>query len=125
MHRFEYRNPRFSVDLPAHLSLANERLAGRCTDIGMNGIRLNLPDSLVPGCEGVVCLHFQNQTIEFKARVARIGSMHCGLQFVCDSLAEQSTVAHLVARLAAPHSRQSMSLVPRADASLGGPTVRR
>jgi PilZ domain len=123
MHRFEFRNPRFTVDLPAQFRIANEALAGRCTDIGIQGMRLDLQDNLVPGCEGIVRLHYQNQTVELKARVARIGSMHCGLEFVCDSHAEQSTVVHLLARLTAPHSRHPLSLVPRVDASLGGPTL--
>ena len=120
MHRFEYRNPRFSVDLPAQLCIANETLAGCCTDIGIKGMRLDLPSNVVPGCQGIVFLRYQNQTIELKARVARIGPMHCGLELVCDSRAEQSTVVHLLARLETPHSRHQISLVPRIDASLGG-----
>lgn len=124
MHRFEYRNPRFSADLPAQLCIADETLAGRCTDIGIKGMKLDLQSNVVPGCQGIVCLHYQNQRIELKARVARIGSMHCGLEFVCDSRTEQRTVAHLLAKLTAPHSRHLISLVPRVDASLGGPTLR-
>ncbi len=124
MHRFEYRNPRFPVDFPAQFYTANEALAGRCTDIGIKGMRLNLPDIVVPGCQGVVSLHYQNRSIELKARVARIGSTHCGLEFICDSHAEQSAVAHLLAKLTAPHSRHLMSLVSRVDASLGGPAPR-
>ncbi len=124
MHRFEYRNPRFSVDLSAQFHIANEALAGRCTDIGLKGMRLDLPDHVIPGRQGIVFLHHQNQTIELKARVARIGSMHCGLEFVCDSHAERSTVIHLLARLTAPYNRHRMSLVPRVDDSLGGPASR-
>jgi hypothetical protein len=120
MHRFEFRNPRFSVELPAQLFIANETLAGRCTDIGINGMRLDLPDNLVRGCKVIVCLRYQNQTVELKARVARIGSMHCGLEFICDSLAEQSTVVHLLAMLKTPHSRHQISLVPRIDPSISG-----
>jgi hypothetical protein len=87
-------------------------------------MRLDLPDNLVPGCKGIVFLHYQNQTVELKARVARIGSMHCGLEFVCDSHAEQSAVVHLLDKLTAPHSRHPMFLVPRTDGSLGGPASR-
>lgn len=120
MHRLEYRNPRFSVDLPAQLCMANETLSGRCTDIGIKGMRLDLPSNVVSGCQGIVRLHYQNQTIELKARVTRIGSMHCGLEFVCDSHAEQSTVVRLLAMLKTPHSRYQISLVPRIDVSLSG-----
>jgi PilZ domain len=123
MYRFEYRNPRFSADLSAHLCIATKTLVGRCTDIGIKGMRLDLPDTLVHGCKGMVCLQYQNQAIELKVRVARIGSMHCGLEFICDSQAEPSTVVHLLAKLTAPLGRRQISLVPRVDASLGGPTL--
>jgi PilZ domain len=120
MHPLEYRNPRFSVDLPAQLCIANETLAGRCTDIGIEGMRLELPSNVVPGCQGIVRLHYQNQTVELKARVARIGPMYCGLEFVCDCPADQSTIVHLLATLKTPRSRHQISLVPRIDASLSG-----
>jgi hypothetical protein len=55
-----------------------------------------------------------------KARVARIGPMYCGLEFVCDSHADQSTIVHLLAMLKTPRSRHQISLVPRIDASLSG-----
>ena len=120
MHRFEYRNPRFSVDLPAQFRVADEALACRCTDIGVKGMKLDLPDDVVPGCQGVVSLRYQNQAIELKVRVARTALMHCGLEFVCDSHADQSTVVQLLAKLTAPQRRNMLSLVPRNDTSLGG-----
>jgi hypothetical protein len=120
MHRLEFRNPRFSVDIPAQLCIENETLAGRCTDIGIKGMRLDFPSNVVFGRQGIVCLHYQNQTIELKVRVARIGPMNCGLEFVCDSHAEQSTVVHLLAMLETPRSRHQISLVPRSDASFSG-----
>jgi PilZ domain len=125
MHRFEYRNPRFTVDLPAQFCTVDEPLAGRCTDIGIRGMRLDLVGNVDPGCMGTVVLHYQNQAIELKARVARVGDMHCGLEFVWDSLTAQSCVTHLVAKLTAHRPRQALALVPRADGSLGGPIVQR
>jgi PilZ domain len=124
MQRFEYRNPRFSVDLPAQFSVARGALAGRCTDIGIKGMKLDLPDHVIAGCQGIVLLHHQNQTIELMARVARIGPMHCGLEFVGDSQAEQSAIVQLLAKLTAPRCRHLMSLVPRVNVSLGGPVLR-
>jgi len=120
MHPLKYRSPRFSVDLPAQLCMANETLAVRCTDIGVEGMRLELPSNVVSGCQGTVRLHYQNQTFELKVRVARIGPMYCGLEFVCDSHAEKGTVIHLLAILNMPRSRNQISLVPRIDASLNG-----
>ena len=124
MHRFEYRNPRFPVDFPAQFYTANKTLAGRCTDIGIKGMRLDLPDMSYPAAKGWSLCIIKTGAIELKARVARIGSTHCGLEFICDSHAEQSAVAHLLAKLTAPHSRHLISLVSRVDASLGGPAPR-
>ncbi len=101
--------------------MAGEALAGRCTDIGVKGMRLDLPEIIAPGSQGVVNLCYHNLAIELKARVARTGTLHCGLEFVYDSPAEQGAVVHLLAKLTAPHNRGVMSLVPRVDASLGGP----
>ena len=123
MQRFEYRQPRFPVDLPVQLSIAHETLAARCTDISTKGIRLNLTHTVVAGCYGTVSLRHQNQTIELKARVAHTGSEQSGLEFLYNSTVEQRAVAHLVASLKSPHHRPLMSLVPKLTASLGGPTT--
>ena len=121
MQRFEYRHPRFSVDLPAQFSSANETLTARCMDISTKGVRLNLPQSSLSGDCGTVSLRHHNLTILLKARVAHAGPEHSGLEFLYSSSAERSTVAYLVASLASPHNRSDMSLVPRINASLGGP----
>jgi hypothetical protein len=42
MRQFEYRYPRFSVDLPAQFVVANEMLPARCVDISVMGMRLSL-----------------------------------------------------------------------------------
>jgi hypothetical protein len=119
MQRFEYRHPRFSVDLPAQFFLVDEMVAGRCVDISTQGMRLELSRPVAPGSCGTVSLRYQNQTIELNARVTHTGSAHSGLEFLCHSAAEQSAVAHLVALLTAPRKRRPMALVPRFVASYG------
>ncbi len=92
-------------------------LTGRCTDIGIKGMKLELLQKVRPDDCGVVCLHYQNQAFRLRARVARRGSLHCGLEFVCDSVVEESMIAHLLAKLTAPRSRHPISLVSRVDVS--------
>jgi hypothetical protein len=123
MQRFEYRHPRFSVDLPAQFSIANETLAARCTDISVKGLRLHLLHAIAPGSRGTLTVRCQNQTIALNARVVRTSSEHSGLEFLCDSTAQQSSVAQLVASLTAPHLRHHMSLVPKINAPLCGPSL--
>ena len=119
MQRFEFRHPRFSVDLPAEFSIANERLAGRCTDISTRGLRLELGHAVVAGVCGRVSLHYQNRTIELNARVAHTASAHSGLEFVDAPTVERGALAHLVAALATPQPHRLMALVPRFAASHG------
>jgi hypothetical protein len=119
MQRFEYRHPRFSVDLPVQLSLADEMVAGRCVDISTQGMRLELLRPVVRGSCGMVSLRYQNQTIKLNARVTHTGSAHNGLEFLYHSAAERSAVAHLVASLTAPRNHRPMALVPRPVASYG------
>jgi PilZ domain len=123
MQRFEFRHPRFSVDLPVQFSIANEMLAGRCTEISTNGMRLELRHDVEPGCCGTVFLHYQNRTIKLNARVAYTASAQSGLEFLCDSTVERDAVAHLVASLTAPRPRRLMALVPKFDASRGCPST--
>jgi hypothetical protein len=125
MQRFEYRYPRFTVDFPARLSTANETLAGRCLNISTNGIRLDLAPAVLPGEYGTVALRHQDQTIQLKVRVAHTGHEHSGLEFLFDSAAERSIVTDLVNTLKNPHNRPVMTLVPKINASLGGPIARR
>jgi hypothetical protein len=124
MQRFEFRHPRFSVDLPARFSIANETLAGRCTDISTKGMRLELPHAVAPGSCGTVSMRFQDQTIELNARIAHTTSAYSGLEFLCDSIVVCGKVAHLVASLAAPRNRRPMALVPRCDAPSAGPSTK-
>ncbi len=124
MQRFEYRHPRFPVDLPAQFSIANETMAARCTDLSVKGLGLQLLHAVAPGSRGTLTVRCQNQTIALTARVVRTDAEHSGLEFLCDSTAQQSTVAHLVASLTEPHHHHPMSLVPRTNASLGGPSPR-
>jgi len=121
MQPFEYRHPRFSVDLPAELAIGNQKVAARCTDISIRGMSLDVPCLSASGDFGTVLLRYHNETILLKVRIAHKGPVHSGVEFLYDSSAERSIVAHLVASLARPPSRCVLALVPRMNASLGGP----
>ncbi len=113
MKLFEYRYPRFSVDLPAQFSTANETLAGRCTDISTAGMRLESLHAVAPGSYGKVSLRYKNQAIDLNARVAHTDAAHSGLEFLCGSAQERAAVARLVASLKASRKERTMFLMPR------------
>ena len=46
MQKFDYRYPRFAVDLPARLMTQDSTRIGRCVDIGKEGLKLELDQSL-------------------------------------------------------------------------------
>ena len=105
MQRFEYRGARFSVNLPVQFTERNTTLAGRCTEISKEGLKLELGKP--PQCDscGMVSMCHQGRTLEFCARVVHVGAKDCGLEFIYASDAEQVEVANLVESLAVPQSR--------------------
>jgi hypothetical protein len=104
MHKFEYRAPRFSVDLPAQLTIHNLTVAGRCREISKEGLKLELRQPLPRDCRGTITLSYRDQTVEVSVRIAHVGARHGGLEFLYESDGERVAVAHLIASLSAePH----------------------
>jgi hypothetical protein len=85
-------------------------------------MKLNLSHSPLFGKCVTVSLRHHDQTILLKARIAHAGPEHNGLEFLYNSSAERNTVVHLVASLTSPHCRSVLSLVPRINTCLGGPS---
>jgi hypothetical protein len=98
MQKFDYRHPRFTVDLPAQFISQGTTLNGRCKDISHEGMRLELRQPLAPGARGVVLVSYQGRTLELSARVAH--AANGGMEFLYESEGERKTVEQLVAALA-------------------------
>lgn len=117
MKRFEYRQPRFSVDLAVQFSIAKNAHAARCTNISAKGLRLDLLKTVAPGCRCVLRLHRAGQTVALNARVVHTDGRHSGLEFLYDLPEEQTNLQQLLSVLTAPCPRRGLSLVPKCDAS--------
>lgn len=102
MQKFDYRSPRFSVDLPVRLTLETSTLIGRCKDISSEGIRLELPEPLPPDACGTVSIGYQDHSLELNVRVAHAGATQGGMVFVYSSDNERSAVARFLAALKTP-----------------------
>lgn len=113
MQRFEYRGPRFSVEIPAQLTLKDRMLAGQCTEIGKEGMKLVLGEPIEPNAVGTVSLSYQGQTLDFQVRVAHVVGTQVGLEFIYSSDLERIAVSHLVESLAAPHNRPGPVLIKK------------
>jgi len=108
MQRFEYRSPRFAVDLPVQLAVEESILAGRCKNISEEGMKLELSRPLPLNARGTVMLICQDRPLELNIRVAYSGKTHDGVEFLYNSDSERIAVAHFVASLAGSAARPSL-----------------
>lgn len=106
MKKFEYRSPRFTVDLPAQFDLGQATLSGRCRNISRDGMRLDLRQPLPPDARGTVLLTHHDQLLELNVRVAHTGGACGGLEFLYTSDVERDAVSRLVASLTACDTRR-------------------
>ena len=111
MKKYQYRHPRFLVDLPVKFIAPNLTLAARCTEISEEGMRLELLQPLQSNTCGKVSLRHRDRTLEFNVRVASVGATHVGLEFICASSDERSQLTQLVASVAAPQKAPALLLL--------------
>jgi hypothetical protein len=111
MQKFQYRSPRFTVDLPARLAVEQSTIAARCKDISKEGMRLELSQPLPAHACGTVVLSHRDGPLELSVRVAHTESTHDGLEFIYKSDYERESVAKLVASLATVSARPRLILM--------------
>lgn len=100
MQKFEYRAPRFAVDLPVRLTIEGATVTARCREISKEGMRVELSRPLPSGKTGVVAVSFQNAMLELNVRIAHADASHVGLVFVYETDRERTSVARLVSSMA-------------------------
>lgn len=111
MRKFDYRAPRFAVDLPVRLTFDESAQQGRCTEISTEGMRLEVRLPLAPDACGKVRFSYQDFTMEIPVRVAHSGSFYDGVKFVYETDEQRDEVTRLVTRLTAPQQRTGPMLV--------------
>lgn len=106
MRKFDYRAPRYSVELPVRLTVDDAIYIGRCTEISTEGIRLELDQPFETGITGVVRLSERGMTADIPVRVCYSNSDHVGLKFLYDSDEQHEEIIRLVNLCAGlrPHS---------------------
>ena len=100
MRKFDYRVPRFAVDLPVRLSLADSTQFGRCVEISTEGMKLHIREPLSVDAPGAVHVSFENVTLDLPVRVAHSEAGCDGVQFVYGSDAERDEVISFIALIA-------------------------
>jgi len=111
MRKFDYRAPRFAVDLPVRLILEESTLFGRCTEISTEGMKLDVCEPLSVDTPGAVHFTFQNVSVDLPVRVAHCGSGCDGVQFMYGSDEERDEVIRFIALLAAAPRRKGPLLL--------------
>ena len=105
MQKFDYRVPRFVVDLPVQFTVQASTLRARCIEISKEGMRVELEDPLVVDAYGTVLIRYRERLLQLDARVAHISETHGGMVFLYKSDSERIAVANLV--LALSESRRT------------------
>jgi hypothetical protein len=80
--------------------MQNLVLTGRCSEIGKDGMTLELNQRPVVKTRGIVSVSYHDRTIQLAAQVAHVGGSRAGLAFIYESESERDAVAHFVASLA-------------------------
>jgi hypothetical protein len=111
MRKFDYRAPRFAVDLPVRLMFEESIQPGRCLEISTEGMKLELRQPLAPDATGTVRLSYQDAILELPVRVAHSGAFYDGVKFIYESDEQRDEVSRLVTRLTAPNHRSGPVLV--------------
>jgi hypothetical protein len=102
MHRFEYRTPRYPIDLPVTLTCGDVTLNGRCRQISKDGMRVEFADP-APACAcGQLSFYWRELRVDLQVRVVHEGCESDGLKFLFDSPRERRAVERIVAGLAEP-----------------------
>jgi hypothetical protein len=101
VHKFDYRSPRFPVDLPIQFTVQTLTLGARCIEISNEGMKLELQEPFPPNARGTVSICHQDGLLELDARVAHAGETHGGMVFLYKSVRERAAVADLIAGLSA------------------------
>jgi hypothetical protein len=105
MRKFNYRVPRFPVDLPVRLTFHEATQAGRCTEISTEGMKIEVQEPLCPDTSGVVHIAYQDVTLDVTVRVAHSSASHDGVRFVYESDEQRDELTRLVEILAGPQHR--------------------
>ena len=110
MQKFDYRSPRFAVDLPVEYTLDKSAHSGRCIEISTDGMTLEIEQPLPPNASGTVSISHQGKILELNVRVVHAASTLGGMEFIYKSENERKAVNHLLASLTAPRKASGLAL---------------
>ena len=111
MQKFEYRSPRFTVDLPIVLHVDGDAIAGRCKEIGREGMKVQLARAVPVQTDGTVSLNYKDVSLELRCAVAHAGPDYDGLKFHFESDRDRNALDRLIAQISGPSDQRGPVLV--------------
>jgi hypothetical protein len=111
MQKFDYRAPRFLVDFPVQLTVGDSTQLGRCKEISVDGMRLELCEVVAANSLGTLRMNYESLRIELDARVTHTVSSSVGLKFVFESDRQRKDIERLVTLLAASATLQPPTIL--------------
>jgi hypothetical protein len=102
MQKFEYRTPRYLVELPIQFLWNGQSIRGRCKEISKDGMRVVLEQQVPVESCGEVEISYKEFTWELHCCVAHKGPDFDGLKFLFESDKDRGSVERLVALVSGP-----------------------
>jgi hypothetical protein len=100
MHKFSYRAPRFAVDIPVRLILPDFRSQVICTEICIDGMKVEALEPLTINSLGSVFIRCDDSQLRIDVRVVRVNNIEQALEFIFTSRQDRASLAKMIATLA-------------------------
>ena len=109
MRRFQYRAPRFPVDLPVYLTQGDSTQLTRCREFSVDGMKLDLMGASFPFSSGFILLGDGISSLKIPFRVGSRAIDSICVMFQSESTEESEELCRFIASLAQRHP--SLSLI--------------
>lgn len=96
MHKFSYRAPRFATNIPVRLILPDFRSQVRCTEICIDGMKVEASESLTVNALGAVFIRCDDRELQINVRVARANNIEQALEFIFTSRRDRASLARMI-----------------------------
>lgn len=99
MRKFDYRSPRFCIDVPVTFMQGRSSQLGRCKEISEEGMKIELNEPFSLDSYMSAFLICEDLSLNLPVRVMHVGPDSSGVKFIYESRAQRERVSRVVASL--------------------------
>jgi PilZ domain len=103
MRKFDYRSPRFSIDVPVTFMQGRSTQPGRCKEISEEGMKIELSEPLSLDSYVSAYLICEDLSLNLPVKVMHVGPDSSGVKFIYESRAQRDRVSRVLASLIGQH----------------------